>query len=115
MGSFSPGEPAVNRYMVGGGIAPHADKQSITINVVLSDLGAFTGGGTSFWPQKSRQTGNAEMLEGEDNNEDVVLLRPQQGAALLFNGNVTHAGRAVKTGIRHTYVASFNLWSLEES
>jgi len=104
--SFSPGEPAVNRYSVGGGIASHTDKQSVTVNVVLSNFGSFTGGGTTFWPQEPDSTID------EGGTDDVVLLRPQQGSALLFNGNVKHAGRPVISGVRHAYVASFNLWSI---
>mmetsp|Transcript_104052 Transcript_104052/g.303774 ORF Transcript_104052/g.303774 Transcript_104052/m.303774 type:complete len:370 (-) Transcript_104052:94-1203(-) len=101
---FSPGEPAVNRYMVGGGIAPHTDKQSVTLNVLLSEPGAFSGGGTVFWPQDSPE---------EANGQGAVVVRPRQGTAVLFNGDVKHAGRPVTDGIRHTFVASFNLWSLE--
>eukprot|EP00449_Zooxanthella_nutricula_P063350 CAMPEP_0198565998 /NCGR_PEP_ID=MMETSP1462-20131121/102650_1 /TAXON_ID=1333877 /ORGANISM="Brandtodinium nutriculum, Strain RCC3387" /LENGTH=139 /DNA_ID=CAMNT_0044297011 /DNA_START=9 /DNA_END=425 /DNA_ORIENTATION=+ len=86
---FSPGEPAVNRYMVGGGIAPHTDKQTVTLNVVLSDLGAFAGGGTMFWPQDGPE--DAEM--SVERTGDAVVLRPPQGTAILFNGQVTHAGR----------------------
>ena len=40
---------------------------------------------------------------------EVTVLRPRQGSALLFNGHVSHAGRAVAQGIRHGYVASFSL------
>jgi len=99
---FSPGEPAVNRYMVGGGIAPHTDKQSITLNVLLSEPGAFSGGGTIFWPQGPPE---------ESGEQEAVVLRPRQGTAVLFNGDVKHAGRAVTDGVRHTFVASFNLWN----
>eukprot|EP00747_Dinoflagellata_sp_TGD_P020585 gnl/TRDRNA2_/TRDRNA2_127913_c0_seq2.p1 gnl/TRDRNA2_/TRDRNA2_127913_c0~~gnl/TRDRNA2_/TRDRNA2_127913_c0_seq2.p1 ORF type:complete len:381 (+),score=54.27 gnl/TRDRNA2_/TRDRNA2_127913_c0_seq2:63-1205(+) len=109
---FSPGEPAVNRYMVGGGIKPHTDKQAITLNVLLSEPGAFTGGGTLFWPQgtvNEDTTLDSEWQARFDASTVTTLLRPQQGTAVLFNGQVVHAGRAVSSGIRHTYVASFNL------
>lgn len=109
--SFSPGEPAVNRYMVGGGIAPHTDKQTLTLNVVLSDFGAFTGGGTVFWPQVTKEC--ADGIPDEHGIDNVVVLRALQGSALLFNGKVKHAGRPVVSGVRHTFVASFNLWSMD--
>lgn len=104
--AYSPGEPAVNRYACGGGLKRHTDFQTVTLNVILSDLGAFAGGGTTFWPQDS---GSA----ADDDNS--VTLRPLQGTAILFNGDIEHAGRAVVSGVRHTYVASFNLWSLDDS
>ena len=69
------------------------------MNVLLSEPKAFRGGGTAFWPRDAH---------------DAVLLRPRQGSALLFNGHVTHAGRAVAKGIRHTFVASFSLYQVEE-
>ncbi|CAE8732341.1 unnamed protein product [Polarella glacialis] len=108
--SFWPGEPAVNRYMVGGGLNPHTDKRTFTINVPLSELGAFSGGGTVFWPQ-----GQLGPLEHSNiDKQGGVLVRPCQGTAVLFNGSVTHAGRIVTSGIRHLFSASFNLWSLDE-
>lgn len=103
--SFALGEPAVNRYMEGGAFHPHTDKQSVTINVLLSDLGAFSGGGTMFWPQDAAASNEAG---------DAVLVQPPQGTAVIFNGTVTHAGRAVMSGIRHLYVGSFTLWSNDE-
>ncbi|CAJ1355355.1 unnamed protein product [Effrenium voratum] len=102
---FSPGEPAVNRYIMGGGIAPHIDREAVTLNVLLSEPGAFAGGGTAFWPQEEKTE--------EQEEKDVVILRPMQGTAILFNGQITHAGRAVSEGVRHAYVASFSLVSLE--
>jgi len=103
---FSPGEPAVNRYITGGAIAPHIDREQLTLNVLLSEPGAFQGGGTAFWPQID----GSSPTEVDD---EVVVLRPLQGTAIMFNGQVTHAGRAVSAGIRHAYVASFSLVSLE--
>lgn len=105
--SFWPGEPAVNRYMAGGGLNPHTDKRAFTINVLLSDLGAYTGGGTQFWPQEQLGQSEIDWQEG-------VPVRPCQGTACLFNGTVIHAGRYVTSGIRHIFSASFNLWSLDD-
>lgn len=104
--TFSPGEPAVNIYTTGGGFAPHSDNQSITLNVLLSDLGAFTGGGTLFWAQDD------DRHESRSRDyHDAVWLRPRQGTALLFNGDVQHAVKEVTSGIRHVYVGSFNLFN----
>ena len=108
---YSPGEPAVNRYIAGGAIAPHIDREQLTLNVVLSEPGAFHGGGTAFWPQKTMDSALEESTQEVE--DDVVILRPLQGTAIIFNGQVTHAGRAVTEGIRHAYVASFSLVSLE--
>merc|ERR1712232_732983 len=49
--SFSPGEPAVNKYTDGGEFKIHNDHKSVTVNVLLSEPAAFTGGGTAFWMQ----------------------------------------------------------------
>lgn len=90
---FSPGEPAVNRYITGGGIAPHMDREQLTLNVLLSEADAFQGGGTAFWPQ-TRSDAKASMEKVDEEEEDMVVLRPLQGTAILFNGQVTHAGCA---------------------
>lgn len=100
--AFSINEPAINRYDEGGAFNRHVDRAPFTINVLLSEPGAFTGGGTLFWP-----------MDGEADSEPV-LLQPQRGAGVLFNGNMDHAGRPVSDGVRHLFVASFDLYSLEE-
>lgn len=105
---YSPGEPAVNRYRDGGQFLPHTDKDSVTVNVLLSDVGAFDGGGTMFWPEETTDTRSSWSTA------DAVLLRPLPGTAFLFNGNVMHAGRKVASGIRHVYVASFSLYSKQD-
>eukprot|EP00747_Dinoflagellata_sp_TGD_P104575 gnl/TRDRNA2_/TRDRNA2_169281_c1_seq1.p1 gnl/TRDRNA2_/TRDRNA2_169281_c1~~gnl/TRDRNA2_/TRDRNA2_169281_c1_seq1.p1 ORF type:complete len:304 (+),score=23.74 gnl/TRDRNA2_/TRDRNA2_169281_c1_seq1:70-981(+) len=99
---FSPYEPAINRYTVGGSFRAHTDQRSITIYVLLSDEGNFSGGGTSFWCQGTRP----EDVEGIE--EDILVL-PGQGTGVIFNGHVTHSGKVVESGTRHLYVASFDL------
>jgi len=95
---WSPNEPAVNQYSVGGEFPVHKDFQDITVNVLLSESQAFSGGGTAFWP------------EGEDELQgNQILLKPRRGVGVIFNGNVSHAGKAVESGLRHVYVASFSL------
>ncbi len=34
-------------------LSPMHPKEQLTLNVVLSEPGAFHGGGTAFWPQKT--------------------------------------------------------------
>lgn len=97
---FSPGEPAINRYTKGGEFKQHRDRFSVTVYVTLSPEDAFTGGGTAFWPQDPAK---------EEDPEPVVILRPQQGGAVIFNGDVQHSGRVVESGVRHLFVASFHL------
>mmetsp|Transcript_30280 Transcript_30280/g.54216 ORF Transcript_30280/g.54216 Transcript_30280/m.54216 type:complete len:190 (-) Transcript_30280:323-892(-) len=103
--SYSPGEPAVNKYTSGGEFKVHQDYFTITINILLSEPDAFVGGGTAFWPQHRAKDGKDEHYSVED----AVLLRPRQGTGVIFNGEVQHSGRAVQAGVRHLYVASFNL------
>jgi len=96
--SFSQYEPAVNRYTAGGMFDAHVDGYSVTVNVLLSEPTAFEGGGTAFWEQ--------DCPEG---HAPKIVLHPPQGSAVIFNGALFHEGRAVTSGTRHLYVASFNL------
>eukprot|EP00928_Gymnodinium_smaydae_P044269 TRINITY_DN29537_c0_g1_i1.p1 TRINITY_DN29537_c0_g1~~TRINITY_DN29537_c0_g1_i1.p1 ORF type:complete len:292 (-),score=38.95 TRINITY_DN29537_c0_g1_i1:205-1080(-) len=100
--SFSPNEPAINRYTAGGAFESHTDKMSVTVNVLLSQKGAFSGGGTLFQPEAAA-------------TKDMILLQPCQGMGVIFNGSVVHAGKSVMSGTRHLYVASFCLESLAEA
>lgn len=89
-------EPGVNRYETGGAFEPHTDDFGITINILLSDEGAFNGGGTAFYTQKPG---------GEKALEPSVKVEPEPGCAVVFNGNVWHEGLPVEKGVRHLYVA----------
>jgi len=98
---FSRGEPAVNRYIVGGDFSVHCDGCDVTIVVPLNEQGAFEGGGTYFW-HEAVERGDAEP------NRDAIHINAPLGSGLLFHGNVQHAGKAVEEGVRHLYVASFS-------
>jgi hypothetical protein len=106
--NYTGAEPAINMYTAGGAFEAHQDQQHLTVLVQLSD--GYTGGGTSFWPQEQTPTpmepalAAAALLPGTD-----VVVRPEVGSALLWNGLLTHAGRAVEAGTRHILVASFSL------
>ncbi|CAE8669529.1 unnamed protein product [Polarella glacialis] len=104
---FSQNEPALNRYMKGGEFPVHKDGFALTVNVLLSEPGAFSGGGTSFWQQSS-----SPQLSAMDRHlGKEFVLHPQQGMGVVFNGKLSHAGRPTESGVRHLYVASFNLVS----
>ena len=94
-------EPAVNRYKTGGRFLPHEDGYSLTCIILLSD--DFTGGGTSFYPNG----------DPKDENTPGILVEPLVGTALLFDGDITHAGNCLKSGTRHLYVGSFNVTERE--
>ena len=99
---YSPGEPAVNIYTATGEFKPHEDKMGLTVLVTLSDGDEFSGGGTAFWRPSdfnSARRGRAEP---------ALVLTPPAGTALLFGGEVTHAGRRVESGKRCMFVASFS-------
>eukprot|EP00930_Biecheleria_cincta_P032044 TRINITY_DN22233_c0_g1_i1.p1 TRINITY_DN22233_c0_g1~~TRINITY_DN22233_c0_g1_i1.p1 ORF type:complete len:318 (-),score=51.70 TRINITY_DN22233_c0_g1_i1:223-1176(-) len=103
--SFSNNEPAVNRYVKGGEFTPHKDGYALTVNVLLSEPGAFTGGGTSLWQQSSfPPLGRLDRYLGRE-----FVLHPHQGMGVVFNGKLSHAGRVTESGLRHVYVASFSL------
>ena len=114
---YSPGEPAVNIYKKGGEFAPHTDKRSVSLLVPLSDEGvAFEGGGTAFWPD-SHLKRRENVADDESYNEldrsnwlpHGHMLRPPTGTAIIFGGDVTHAGLPVTSGTRHLFVMSFTL------
>ncbi|CAE8590769.1 unnamed protein product, partial [Polarella glacialis] len=100
--SYSNNEPAVNRYVKGGEFPAHKDGYDVTVNVVLSEPEAFTGGGTAFWSQTF--FGRLDRFFGTE-----ILLKPPPGMGVVFNGGLSHAGRATESGLRHIYVASFSL------
>lgn len=104
--SFSPHEPAINRYTSGGKFRVHTDDRSVTLYVLLSDVDDFTGGGTAFWCQGRRPE---DVRDTKDELEEELLLLPGRGMGVIFNGNISHAGKVVKSGTRYLYVASFDL------
>lgn len=101
---FTSREPAINRYMTGGGFQTHRDRKSVTVNVLLSPPKSFVGGGTAFWPEKS-----PTCTPSVESDRIEMLLQPRQCTAVIFNGDVEHSGKPVLSGVRHLYVASFNL------
>ena len=109
---YSPGELAVNIYTTGGEFAPHTDKQSVTLLVPLSAADAFKGGGTAFWPES--HLGADDDKAYDENCRSNWLphthkLSPPAGTAIIFGGDVTHAGLPVTSGTRHLFVMSFTL------
>ena len=102
-------EPSINRYEIGGKFDPHRDGYALTVIVLLSTDGAFHGGGTVFF--ESAQAAEAFMDGncGDDTNANSsVVVKPPQGTAVLFSGDIYHAGRPVTNGTRHLFVASFS-------
>jgi len=113
--TYSPGEPAVNVYYPGGGFKPHTDKQALTMLIPLSPSDAFDGGGTAFWSGRHQPHGEKNGSVEYDEADEArwlphdQLLKPKAGTAILFGGDVTHAGLPVTRGIRHLFVVSFTL------
>ena len=99
------GEPYVNRYTEGGCFEPHVDGHALTILVPLSTPDTdFSGGGTAFWSSHI-----ATDNESAKSVPPSLVLAPSCGTGILWRGHITHAGLAVKEGIRHVFVASFDL------
>ena len=44
-------------------LSPMGPKEQLTLNVVLSEPGAFHGGGTAFWPQKTMDSALEESTQ----------------------------------------------------
>jgi hypothetical protein len=101
---FSLNEPAVNIYGANGGFDEHEDGHQITILVPLSELDAFEGGGTSFWPTTSDAA--TFSLSEHDRSVHVVrdtsaagqIMRPSRGTAMIFTGAVRrhHVAERIK-------------------
>lgn len=106
---FVSGEPACNVYFAGGHFRPHEDQQALTVLVALSDRTEFTGGGTAFWSEADRPPpiGPGVYTRAAAGPPTMVLTLPA-GSALIFGGNVTHAGQTVLDGERTVFVASFS-------
>ena len=100
---FATGEPTVNRCTKGGLFSPHVDNgHALTMLCTLDEPAAFTGGGTNFWPEGvALGSLPAPVIEG---------LTPPRGTAILFHGDVMHAGHELHSGVRHLLVATFTLY-----
>ena len=94
---FASDEPTVNRYVKGGAFELHEDGHDLTCLVLLSD--DFDGGGTTVWGG----------TEDEMKKSESMVIHAPVGTAILFNGDLTHAGNEVTRGVRHLYVGSFNV------
>ena len=99
---WSEGEPAINVYTQNGYFGAHKDHLALTVLLPLtSPTKDFSGGGTGFW------AGNRAVGEDPD-SPPTKILRPELGTALIFGGDVTHAGMPVEDGTRAVFVASFS-------
>jgi hypothetical protein len=101
---WSEGEPAINIYQGGGYFGAHKDHLALTVLIPLtSPQKDFSGGGTGFW------SGNRETSENPGPHvAPHTCLKPPPGSALVFGGDVTHAGMPVKAGYRSVFVCSFS-------
>ena len=103
---WSEGEPAINVYTEGGGFGYHKDHMALSVLVPLSAPDDFGGGGTGFWSQAACPP---DLPDGAppDAPPDAVI-RPPLGTAIVFGGDVTHAGLPVDAGLRSVFVASLS-------
>lgn len=77
---------------------------ALTVLVPLTDPDAFMGGGTGFWPPaQSLAAGDGGAPGGEP-----TVVTPARGTAIVFGGDVTHAGMTIQAGRRSVLVASFS-------
>ena len=65
----------------------------------------FTGGGTACWSTADR---GPERSRADSGAAPTFTLTPAAGTALLWGGDVTHAGLPVTSGVRTVFVASFS-------
>lgn len=98
---WSEGEPAINIYQSGGYFGCHKDHLALTVLIPLTSPDKFINGGTGFW------AGNREVDENPFGDPDLVL-KPEQGTALIFGGDVTHSGMPIDAGYRSVFVCSFS-------
>ena len=110
---WSEGEPAINVYTADGRFGAHKDHMALTVLIPLSSPADFTGGGTGFW---AKGQGGIPGFEIIDENKGAAIpdgppekvLRPSLGTALVFGGDLVHAGMPVESGVRSVFVASFS-------
>ena len=103
---FSGQEPMLNRYTIGGSFDPHQDGHALTVLVPLSTPDHdFGGGGTAFWSESTIGTDPKQAQAFPPS----LVMKPAAGTALLWRGHLTHAGLPVTSGMRHVFVASFDL------
>lgn len=103
---FSGQEPMLNRYTEGGCFEPHQDGHALTVLIPLSTADVdFRGGGTAFW---SEATIGSDATAAKSYPPSLVLA-PPPGTAIFWRGHLTHAGLPVTAGVRHVFVASFDL------
>lgn len=107
---FSPGEPAINVYGVGGAFRAHEDGESLSVVMPLNGGGAFAGGGTAFWSPSQEYpvyagSGPSPPLRGPP---PAFELAPEAGTAFVFVGSVTHSAHPLTSGERCVSVCSFS-------
>ena len=106
---FVSGEPACNVYSAGGQFKVHEDQQALTVLVVLSSRDSFTGGGTAFWSYADRPPPiSPSVFIRSAAGPPTLVVKPPPGTAIVFGGDVTHAGQPVLDGERTVFVASFS-------
>lgn len=107
--TWGNGEPAVNRYLPGGEFPEHVDHETLTVLTQLSPDGSFTGGGTVFWPEEENDANTRGFRPPVRTEENQTIVNLPRGEVLLFNGELSHAGLPIQSGVRHVLVGSFNL------
>ena len=99
---WSEGEPAINVYTANGFFGAHKDHLALTVLIPLTSPAAdFSGGGTGFWA-------GCRAVDENPEGPPTTVLAPPLGTALIFGGDVTHAGMPVEAGLRSVFVASFS-------
>jgi hypothetical protein len=127
-GSFEPHEDAyslscivlLSDDFVGGGTRfwPGAARSAVVHDDDDGNYGNINIGGSP--PSPSKDSGESTMTTATTpttttstrmlkNEGSSVLVQPRVGTALLFNGDITHAGNAVTSGVRHLFVGSFDV------
>ena len=96
----------LRRYMPGErvALATHRDMAQLTINVLLSDVGDFTGGGCYVYGDEAHGTDSAE-----DREKCRVVEGEKQGTALIHSGQLMHGALPTMSGVRHILVMFFEL------
>ena len=108
--AFSNFEPAIIRYGPCGEFERHRDESTLTVVVPLSEAPAFAGGGgTVFFPEVTAPSATTAPAGKSPDAGCVVVINPPAGFAVFFNGSIVHASCPVGSGLRHLFVASFDL------
>lgn len=85
----------------------HQDDSHLSLTIALNAKEEYDGGGTSFEAPLTRAAADNGVL-GDDDDQELALVRPEMGHVVAFPGSLRHGGAPVTRGVR--YIVAAFLW-----